>query len=157
MIKFLKKILSVNQTNGVIDEIPQSVSEEKKVQIATCTLFIELANADSDFAEVERKKIIFLMKDLFNLEDEYINELIELSENNVKESDSIYEYTTIINEMFSTDEKFELIKNLWRLVFIDNQLDAYEEHLVKKIGGLLNIEYQQIIGAKLLVKKEKKQ
>ena len=96
------------------------------------------------------------MEDIFNVEEDYIKDLIELSEREIDENDSIYEYTALINENFSNDEKFELLKNLWRLIYIDNNLDKYEEHLVKKIGTLLNIEYTNIISAKLIVKEELK-
>ena len=125
-------------------------------QIAACALLVEIGKADSNFTNEERKKIISIMKNTFNVEEDYVNELIELSEKNFDENESIYEYTTIINNNFTNDEKFELLKNIWRLIYTDENLSRYEEHLVKMIGTLLNIEYSNIIGAKLLIKEELK-
>ena len=51
-----------------------------------------MAKADSEFTDDERKKIIGVMKKTFNPEKEYIYELIELSEESVKKSISIYEF-----------------------------------------------------------------
>ena len=47
-----------------------------------------------------------------------------------------------------------LIKNLWRLIYTDARLDKYEDHLIKLIGGMLNLEHKQIIDAKMLVRYE---
>jgi uncharacterized tellurite resistance protein B-like protein len=156
MFEFINKILNGSQTNEENFQSPLKIDSEKKLQIAACTLLVEMGKADSDFTLEERRKIISIMENTFQVEENYVNELIELSEKRINENDSIYEYTTIINENFSNSEKFELLKNLWRLIYTDNNLDKYEEHLVKKIGTLLNIEYSNIIGAKLLVKEELK-
>jgi uncharacterized tellurite resistance protein B-like protein len=39
-------------------------------------LFIEIANADGEFTDEERKFIISEMKSTFNLDDDYVNDLI---------------------------------------------------------------------------------
>ncbi len=94
------------------------------------------------------------MREKFNLETEYINELLELAERKLKDTISLYEFTTVINEKFSLEEKFELLLNLWRLIYVDERLDNYEDHLIKLIGGMLNVEHRYIIAAKLMVKEE---
>lgn len=156
MNRFLKKILNGSQNRAENINNTVKTNKEKKLQIAACALLVEIGKADSNFTEKERKKIISIMKNTFNLEEDYINELIELSEKEFDENESIYEYTTIINNNFNNDEKFELLKNIWRLIYTDDNLNRYEEHLVKMIGTLLNIEYSNIIGAKLLIKEELK-
>ena len=156
MKKFLKKILNGSQNRQENIGSSFKPNNEKKLQIAACALLVEIGNSDNNFTDVERKKIISIMKDTFNIEEDYINELIELSEKNFDENESIYEYTSIINDNFSIEEKFELLKNIWRLIYTDDNLNRYEEHLVKMIGSLLNIEYSNIIGAKLLIKEELK-
>jgi uncharacterized tellurite resistance protein B-like protein len=153
MIRFLKTVLT-NAKNEIGESYPLEYEHDKKLQIAACILLVEIGKADSNFTNDERQAVISIMQDTFDIEENYIEELIELSEKKVNENDSIYEYTTLINNNFTNEEKFNLLKNLWRLIFIDNNLDKYEEHLVKKIGTLLNIEYSNIISAKLLVKEE---
>jgi uncharacterized tellurite resistance protein B-like protein len=46
-------------------------------------------------------------------------------------------------------------KNLWRLIYIDKTLHSHEDHLIKKIGTILNMEHRDIIAAKLMIKEEK--
>ena len=147
MIKYLKEIFKLPGENS-------DSSTDKKVQVATCALLLEMANADDNFTEAERKKIISVMQRTFDLSKEYVNELIELSEDRIKRSIDIYGFASTINQNFSKDEKFELLKNLWRLIYIDETLDMNEDHLIKTIGNTLNMEHQDIIAAKLMVKEE---
>jgi uncharacterized tellurite resistance protein B-like protein len=159
MFNYLKQIFSAGGEQGEKQIQPHEeikFNEEKKLQIATCALFVEMAKADNEFTDDERRKIIKVMKETFNLEKEYVDELIELSEEELKDSVSIYEFTTVINESFSKEEKFNLLKNLWRLIYIDKTLNAHEDYLIKTIGATLNMEHRDIIAAKLLVKEEKK-
>ncbi len=157
MLNYLKKIFNGPEAPQQIkyEERPVSRDEhDKKLKVATCTLFIEMAKADDNFTEEERDKIISIMKLTFNLEDECVSDLMELAEKRLENDDSIYDFTKIINQNFSNDQKFELLKNFWRLIYIDKKLDMYEDHLIKKIGGLINMGHEDIIGAKLLVKEE---
>jgi uncharacterized tellurite resistance protein B-like protein len=152
VIKYLKNIFFPFSEDNT--ESSHSLSDDGKVQVATCALLVEIAKADEQFTNEERNKIIKIMQDLFNLDKKYVDELIELSEDKITQSVSIYEFTSVINENFSADEKFELLKYLWKIVYLDETLHMREDHLMKKIGATLNIDHNLIIGAKLLVKEE---
>lgn len=155
MFDYLKKIFGEEpeQKTELKDQKP-SVTKKHKVEIAACALFIEMAKADGEFTDEERSFIISEMKNTFNLEDDCIDDLMALAEQRVKESVSLYEFTGIINNTFSQPEKIELIESLWRLIYKDEKLSAYEDHLIKRIGATMNIEHKQIINAKLWVKEQ---
>jgi uncharacterized tellurite resistance protein B-like protein len=88
------------------------------------------------------------------LDDECVKELLDLSEKKVKDSISVYEFTSVINESFNQQEKLDLIKNLWRIIYQDGKLDSHEDRLIKIIGSTMNLEHRDVIGAKLFVKEE---
>jgi uncharacterized tellurite resistance protein B-like protein len=155
MLEYLRKIFSDNQTS--INQSPvssSSVSKNQKIEIAACALFIEIAKADGEFTEEERKFIISEMKSTLNLDDDYVNDLILLAEQRIKESVSLYEFTGVINTTFTHEEKIELIESLWKLIYKDEKLNQYEDHLIKRIAATINIEHKQIINAKLWVKQQ---
>lgn len=152
MLGLIKDLLTGTKENN--EEIINQVSHEKKVQIATCALFLEVANSDEDFAEEEKEKIYESMEKIFGLEDEYIKELISLSKEQMKNSVSLYEFTGIINQNFSEDEKYEVVKNLWKLIYADNKVDKYEDLFIKRISSNFHLEHKDLIAAKLEVKKE---
>lgn len=154
MFEYLRKIISPdNDFTGSVTS-NHKTERDKKIEIAACALFIEMAQVDGEFTDDERKFILSEMKKTFDLDEECANNLMDLAEKKVKESVSVYEFTTIINTTFSNDEKLDLIQNLWKLIYRDNKLSAYEDQLIKRIAGNLNIEHKDIISAKLLVKEQ---
>jgi len=154
MFEYLRKVLSTEQIS-IETAISSSKTATKKYQVATAALLIEIAKADGDFSDDERKRIIDLMKNDFDLDDECVDELLELSEQKVKDSVSIYEFSSVINESFTQAEKFDLIKNLWWIIYEDGKLDSHEDRLIKIIGSTLNLEHRDVIDAKLFVKQER--
>ena len=156
MFEYLRKVLLTEKDEqaGIISNQPAKESQSKNLQVATAALLVEIAKADGDFSDDERMRIIDLMKTEFNLDDDYVNELLNLSEQKVKDSISVYEFTSVINESFNQQGKLDLIKNLWRIIYQDGKLDSHEDRLIKIIGSTLNLEHKDIIGAKLFVKQE---
>ena len=155
MFDYIRKILSTeSNSDSVGSENSVKVDHKKQLQIATAALFIEMAKADGNFSEEERDQVIDSLQNQFGLDAEYVNDLIDLSKAKLVESISLYEFSTIINKHFSNDDKLELLKNLWRLIYTDKKLDKYEDRLIKIIGGLINIEHKQIINTKLVIRKE---
>jgi uncharacterized tellurite resistance protein B-like protein len=155
MFEYLKKIFSDDRQHDVVSN-PKEIgnSKSKKIKVAACALFIEMAKADGEYSEEERDFIISEMQKTFNLEQECVTELMELAERQLKESVSLYEFTGIINATFSQEQKIELIESLWKLIYRDEKLNAYEDHLIKRIAGTLNVEHREIINAKLWVKSQ---
>jgi len=155
MFEYLRKIFTPLQntdSNSLQKSDPSS--EINKVEIAACALFIEMAKADGEFSDEERELIISEMQSTFDLDKECVNELMMLAEQGVKESVSLYEFTGVINNYFTQEQKIELIENLWKLIYKDKKHNAYEDHLIKRIGATMNIEHKQIINAKLWVKQQ---
>jgi uncharacterized tellurite resistance protein B-like protein len=156
MYDYIRKILSTEgnaESSGVSGPV-KKVDYQKQLQIATAALFIEMARADGEFSEEEREQVIDSLQNQFGLDTEYVNDLVELSKAKLENSISLYEFSKIVNEQFSYENKLELLKNLWRLIYTDKKLDKYEDRLIKIIGGLINIEHKQIINMKMFVRDE---
>lgn len=151
MFAYLKDLLApeIRKTH------PKDISKDEKIKTATCVLFIELARADGDISDDEKKLLREIIKNKYDLSSESVDKLLQYSEIKRKESLDLFQFTSVINSSFSGKEKFDLMINLWQLVYSDNILDKYEDHIIKKIGSLLNLEHKDIIDAKLLVKEKK--
>jgi uncharacterized tellurite resistance protein B-like protein len=155
MLDYLRKLFS-DGDSVIQNSLPASSPENKrkKIEIAAYALFIEIAKADGEFSADERDFIISEMKSTFNLDEAYVHDLMTLAEERIKESVSLYEFTGVINTTFSHNEKIELIESLWKLIYQDEKLNQYEDHLIKRIAATINIEHKQIIDAKLWVKQQ---
>ena len=141
--------------NDKTDQIEYNIDNSKKLQIATCAIFIEVANADEDFSSKEKSLIITLMKEIFNLSDIETEELISLSEEEIKESVSLYEFTEIVDAHLNYNEKIQIIENLWRLILVDDKLHQYEDYFIRKVVNNLHLSHADMIDAKLKIKEEK--
>lgn len=151
MIDYIKNLLL-----GTSQSKSSPVEKQQKIQIASCALMIEVASADDHFSDSERKTIIDIMQKTFSLTPEYTEELMEMAKEKITSSVSIYEFTDIINSNFTREEKLEILLNLWRLIFVDDIMNKYEEFLVRRIAGNLKLEHQDLIEAKLTAKSERK-
>jgi len=49
----------------------------------------------------------------------------------------------------------ELLENLWRVAFADNEVDRYEEHMIRKVADLIYVNHSDFIRSKLKVRDEK--
>lgn len=149
MFEFLRKVLSPQNEGG-------SVNDENmfKLQVSVCVLLVDIAKIDGDFSIEEKEKIVSILKNDFNTDESSIEDMINNAESFLKKDDSIYDFTQAINQSLNNAEKYELLKNLWRLVYVDRNKDIYEEHLVKKISGLLDLDNRDEIAARLSVKEE---
>ena len=158
MFDYLKNILQKDNNQQISIEKNEIVDEsnDKKIQVATAAVLVEMAKADGDFSEDERRHIIKTLQNTFKLDEVCVKELINLSEKKLEKGLGIYEFTSIINNNFSKSEKLELIEDLWKIIYADDKLDKYEDRLVKLIGAMLNVDHKNIINAKLLVKKRLK-
>ena len=126
-------------------------STEKRIQVAACALFIEMARTDDEFSEEEQNRIISILKKEFSLSDDMCKELIELSKLELQASVDLWQFTNLINENYSPADKIRLIEMIWRVVYADGKLDKHEDYLVKKLAMLLNLRHREMIDAKLKV------
>ena len=58
------------------------------------------------------------------------------------------QHARLINDEFNREQKIHLIEQLWRVAFADQELDRYEEALVRKISELLHVPHRDFIQAK---------
>ncbi|TSA23153.1 hypothetical protein D4R71_09035 [bacterium] len=148
----LKNFLQIPDPDKPVDK----KSLEKKIQIATCALFLEIANSDEHFSEEERSTIIEILNNEFSLSEDEVHALIEKSEHTLDESIDLWQFTNLINQNFSDEDKIKILENLWRIIYADEKLDAHEDYLAHKIANLLRLPHKTLIETKLKVNKHEK-
>ncbi|MFQ5901360.1 MAG: TerB family tellurite resistance protein [Thermodesulfobacteriota bacterium] len=148
MINLVKKFFS-NHASAGPDQ--KKKEEPHDIRVATCALLLEMANIDGEFSKEEQEKIISMLKKDFQLSDEYIPKLIESSHKKLKESIDLWQFTNLINQNYSSDEKIRIIEMIWKVVYTDKRLDKHEDYLVHKLAKLLRLSHKELIDAKLKV------
>lgn len=125
---------------------------DKRIQIATCALFLEIAHSDDNFSDDEKGLIVSLLKNEYDLSEEEVDSLIETTRQTLDDSIDLWQFTNLINQNFSDEEKIKILENIWKIIYADEILDTYEDYLAHKIANLLRLSHKTLIDTKMKVK-----
>jgi uncharacterized tellurite resistance protein B-like protein len=145
MFNRLKSMLA--GTSGV--ENRDSLEEERRIQIATAVILLEVAHADEDFSKSEHARILDILKTQFSLDEESVHELMQVSDKQLRKSIDLWHFTEIINKNYSAEEKYQIIEKVWQVIYADGRLDKYEDYIVHKLARVLHITHERMIEAKM--------
>ena len=133
-------------------DMPERESEESKqhrLNVAAAAMLIETARADFTQDEDEQAAMKTLLSKSLGLPATEVQELMETASNRVDEATSLYEFTRIINDHYSAQQKVQLIGAMWAVAFADGNLDKYEEALIRQVAELTYVPHQDYIRCKL--------
>jgi uncharacterized tellurite resistance protein B-like protein len=150
MIDLVKKFFSKKSHD---DSSHQNRKRTQDIRIATCALLLEMSHIDGEFSASERERIISILKRNFDLSDEHAATLFEASNEELKGSIDLWQFTNLINQNYSIEEKMRVVEIVWDVVYADGKLDKHEDYLVHKLATLLRLTHKQLIEAKMKVKK----
>ncbi|MBC3764419.1 TerB family tellurite resistance protein [Neptunicella marina] len=129
----------------------QQSSSEHTLKIATAVMFYEIIRADHKIDEQELTLLRQLLSDSFSLSTDELNELMQSAKDYAEEAVDMVQYTRVINEQCSREQKQQFILQLWQLAYADQALDGHEELLIRKISDLIYLNHSDYIQAKLKV------
>jgi len=125
---------------------------DEDIRVAVCALFLEMSHVDGEFTESEREDILSLLKKHYGLSDEHVAALMEASRKELEGSIDLWQFTNLINQNYSREEKIRVIEMIWQIVYADDRLDKHEDYLVHKLAKLLRLTHKELIDAKLKVR-----
>ena len=146
MIEAIKKML---QKGGDRDKSVAGIDKQQLINMAAAILFLEVIHADHKVEKRERQVVKQALQESFLLSSHEAEELLQLAEERVKDVTSLHEFTSLLHGHLTNEEKVMLLEQIWRIALADNDVDKYEEHLVRRIGELLYIKHSDYIRAKL--------
>ncbi|MGC9421546.1 TerB family tellurite resistance protein [Vibrio sp.] len=117
---------------------------------AIACLLSEVAGADHQISPTERQAKLTLLERLLGIDQEEAQRLVTRSEQQVRQSASLYEFTSQLRSL-NQATRFELIKAMWEVAHSDGEIDPLEEAVIRKTAELLYVDHSQFIRAKLLV------
>ena len=136
-------------------KIKEENEEFDTIQIAISTLMIQTAVYDGVFDEQEKSKILELIKKYFNFNEDQKLSLFKIAMKVNDDSNDMQQFTRILNDNMSEEEKLNIIEMLWKIIISDGHIDDYENALIRKISGLLYISDRDVgqIKKKLIIQK----
>ena len=115
-------------------------------------LLIHAAKIDDNYLQKEKEIIMDFLKSMDKSLD--AENILKQAEKEEEDSNQILRYT---QEIKKNTLKFKsmIIKILWKIILSDNNLDAYESNLMRRICGLLHFPDKSSGEIRLEVLKEK--
>ncbi len=148
MIEFLKSLFETDTT----EHAPEN--HERQCRLASAALLVEVASIDNQFAESERNALLKILTKEFKLVGEELKEIEQLAIEKQSEASSLHEFTSLINDHFSVEQKIQLIVNMWRIAYADGELDKYEEYIIRRVSELIYVAHGDFIRAKQIARSE---
>ena len=118
-----------------------------RVRVAACALLLELAHADDQFGEEERARIVRAACEM-GVADADLRELMRLAEEQRRESVDLFQFTRLVADNFSRDERLRLVEAIWGVVYSDGTLTEAENRLARRIAEMLGFQHPEVQAVK---------
>ncbi|MCU7916785.1 MAG: TerB family tellurite resistance protein [Candidatus Thiodiazotropha sp. (ex Epidulcina cf. delphinae)] len=148
----LKAIKDYFDTYLSPDSGQEAQQQEQAVKLAVAVLLVEIAESDFEHAAEEKAVILQAIQRQFGLDRAAAERLMLLARQEHAESTDYFQFTRLINEHYSPEQKIKVIEALWQVAFADNRLHRYEEHVIRRLAELIYVSHNDFIAAKHRVK-----
>lgn len=122
--------------------------------LATAAVLLEIAYADGTFTPAEDGNVAGFLAQRFSLQTDDAHALMQAADEIRKKTVDHFALTHYIRKTTSLDDRIEIVKTMWRVVYSDGKLTDYEGYLVRKLADLLGLEHHVMIDAKSAVLRE---
>ena len=112
------------------------LSMEPKLSVAA--LLVHLAAVDGSAKPEERDAVKGALMDYYELAEEEVEELIEEATRRDAESVDFYRFTSALSTLES-QERIEIIRMMWQVVFADRKNHELEDNMVWRIAELIGV------------------
>ena len=127
----------------------------KNEEIVSATaMLLSIAKADNILDDNELKSISDIIVDFFQLSsDDKTDNIIEKANNELEKSTDIFEFGRTLNQYWNYEDKVDFICCAFEVGCSDGNLHYFEEHIIKKVATILNVDHQDLINSKIEMKK----
>ena len=150
MLNFIKQTL-IGREPGPTGGGPD---KEERTRIAAGVILLEAAHADHECTKDELNHVIDTLRLNFNLSQKLAEELLELAHRERSQAVDLFEFTNLINNEFSKEEKKTVLEAVWRIIHTDGLIEKHEDHFIRKLTHLLRLSHKDMIDAKLKAREQ---
>src|ERR1043165_4278233 len=108
---------------------------------ATAAILLDIAYADGNFTPAEDGDILGFLKRAFALDDGEARDLVAAAGEIRAHTIDHFALTNYIRKNSSLQERIDIVRTMWRMVYGDGMLTDYENYLVRKLADLLGLEH----------------
>jgi uncharacterized tellurite resistance protein B-like protein len=114
-------------------------AREDAARAAIAAVLVEAAHADGAYLESERAVIDRILAERFGLDADGAARLRASGEEAHAEAADLVRFTRVLKDTIPIEERVEVIEAVWRVIYADDQREAHEANLVRRLCGLLYV------------------
>lgn len=118
------------------------------LHLAACVLLLDVAHADGEFSDEERRHIEGVLERHFSLPPDAGRALMELADKERRNAVDHFKFTRQLQANYDTGQKMVLAEIIWGVVLADGTVSDHEHYLTRKISNLLELEPGYLSAAK---------
>jgi len=145
----LQRIKNFFDQRLVPEPVAGDQDSEHVLRLAVGALLLEMTHMDGEVWPEQREAVKTAVLEHFDLDQSEATELLELAEAERSESTDYFQFTSLINGVYTPEQKIGLVELLWKIAYANEDLHKYEEYLVRKVSNLLHVPHSAFIAAKL--------
>ncbi len=143
----------LNRLQEIFNNTPKAAvnqpDDQPSLDLACAALLVEVARADYADDPRETEATLAAIRRVLEVSETDITQLLSEANAEVEEGTSVFPHTSLINEHCSREQKYEILVAMWQVAFADGNLDKYEEHLIRRVAGLIHLDHHEFIQAKI--------
>jgi uncharacterized tellurite resistance protein B-like protein len=147
----LKSLQRWLESRGANDD---AAVDDHAIRLASTALLIELTRADHRMEPSETEALRAMLRERLHFGDAEVEELLAQGARSIESSTGLHQFTRLINDRLSYADKCRLLTDLWTVARADGRVDGNEEHLIRKVQGLLHIAHSDFIRSKQLSRQD---
>jgi len=140
--------------DGFGDTSKAGEPQHDPLRLATAAVLLETAYADGEFTPAEDGDVVGYLQGTFGLAADEARELVGAANELRNRTIDHFALTNFIRKNTPLQDRIDIVKTMWRVVYSDGKLTDYENYLVRKLADLLGLEHHVMIDAKSAVLRE---
>ena len=131
---------------------PDTASLALEPRLAVAALLVHLAAVDGAVKAEEREALKGALQDFYELSEDEVEKLITEATHHDNESVDFYRFTSALSAL-PEEDKIEIIRMMWQVVFADNKNHELEDNMVWRIAELIGVSPRDRTRLRSLMKK----
>jgi uncharacterized tellurite resistance protein B-like protein len=131
------------------DKPAATADRDHALHLATAALLFEVVRADGEVRDEERRVMRAAVQSAFGMPADELDPLMSAAESASLQAASVFEFTERVDRELDAAAKKRVVELLWLVAFADDTKHALEEHMIRKIAGLLHVPHPEFIDAKI--------
>jgi uncharacterized tellurite resistance protein B-like protein len=117
---------------------PEAALSSHDPKLAVAALLVHLAAVDGQMKDAERRAITGALQDHYELDQASVDNLVAEAARRDAEAVDFYKFTAALTQL-PMDDRIEIIRMMWMVVFADAKNHELEDNMVWRIAELIGV------------------